>query len=247
MEGFIIASTLSALATGVGAIPAVFLKNTSHRWKDMLLAFSAGMMMAATMFELIPESFRLSSLPIVSMGIFLGMVTLTTLEQNIPHEHIERERHIHLGTWQGMDRKALLIITAVTLHNIPEGLSVGVSYSSGVEGLGFLIALAIGIQNAPEGFIIAFFLTEQGFSKTKAFIIALGTGVMELFAAFAGYWLTGIAGHLVPVGLAFAAGSMLYIVYKELIPESHGDGYALSATYSFTIGIVLMLILTNLF
>ncbi len=247
MEEFILASGLSAFATGLGAIPAILLRNTTHRGKDMLLAFSAGMMMAASMFELIPESLNLGGYEAAFIGIFLGMLILTLLEQNIPHEHIERTDNNEYFDIKMIDRKALLIIMAITLHNIPEGLSVGVSYNSGIEGLGLLIALAIGVQNAPEGFIIAFFLIEQGVKKSHAFLIALGTGCMEWIAAFVGFWLTAVASQLVPIGLAFAAGSMLYIVYKELIPESHGDGYALSATYSFTGGLLLMVAMTWFF
>ncbi|SDH04783.1 zinc transporter, ZIP family [Alteribacillus persepolensis] len=247
MQEFIIASGLSAIATGIGAIPAILFRHTTHHGKDVLLAFSAGMMMAASTFELIPESLNLGGYEAAIIGIFLGMLTLTLLEQNIPHEHIERGNVSSGRTIHMVDRKALLIIIAITLHNIPEGLSVGVSYNSGVEGLGLLIALAIGVQNAPEGFIIAFFLIEQGVKKTHAFLIAFTTGLMEWAAAFIGYWLTAFASQLVPIGLAFAAGSMLYIVYKELIPESHGDGYALSATYSFTGGLLLMVAMTWFF
>ncbi|WP_026700865.1 ZIP family metal transporter [Salibacterium aidingense] len=247
MEEFITASGLSALATAIGAIPAVILKNTTHQAKDMLLAFSAGMMMAASTFELIPESLTLGGYSAVIFGIFLGMFVLTMLEQNIPHEHIEQNHTRRRMEMNMIDRKALLVITAITLHNIPEGLSVGVSYNSGIEGLGFLIALAIGVQNAPEGFIVAFFLVQQGVRKTSAFVIAACTGLMEWIAAFLGFWLTSFASTLVPVGLAFAAGSMIYIVYKELIPESHGDGFALSATYSFTGGLLLMIAMTWFF
>ncbi|MGY4690012.1 ZIP family metal transporter [Salibacterium sp. K-3] len=247
MTEFITASGLSAGATALGAVPAIMFRNTTHQAKDMLLAFSAGMMIAASMFELIPESLNQGGYAAVITGIFLGMLVLTMLEQNIPHEHIERNHETRGFGFQLMERKALLIMTAITLHNIPEGLSVGVSYNSGVEGLGLLIALAIGVQNAPEGFIVAFFLVQQGVKKGNAFILAACTGMMEWAAAFMGYWLTAFANHLVPIGLAFAAGSMIYIVYKELIPESHGDGFALSATYSFTGGLLLMLAMTWFF
>lgn len=247
MEEFIVASGLSAFATAIGAIPAIILRNTTHQAKDILLAFSAGMMMAASTFELIPESLNLGGYMSVIIGITMGMLVLTILEQTIPHEHIERSPSRGLLENKKMDRTAILIITAITLHNIPEGLSVGVSYNSGVEGLGLLIALAIGVQNAPEGFIIAFFLVQQGIKKRNAFLIAASTGLMEWIAAFTGYWMTALVSNIVPIGLAFAAGSMIYIVYKELIPESHGDGYALSATYSFTGGLLLMIAITWFF
>ena len=140
-----------------------------------------------------------------------------------------------------MDSQALLILSAITLHNIPEGLSVGVSYSSEQTGLGGLVAFAIGLQNAPEGFLVALFLINQQVSRLKAFLLATMTGAVEIVSALIGYYLTSIVGGLVPYGLSFAAGAMLYIVYKELIPESHGDGHARSATFSFIIGLLVMI------
>ncbi|MFA9560268.1 ZIP family metal transporter [Evansella sp. AB-rgal1] len=242
MMDFLIGSALSALATGVGAIPALLFSRVTHKFRDVLLAFTAGVMVSASAFELIPEALAYSNLQIVTLGILLGVLLLTLLEQNIPHIDLS-----HKNTSIEVDQKSMLIIAAISLHNLPEGLSVGVSYASGVEGLGPLIAFAIGLQNMPEGFLVALFLIQQNIKKRYAFLIALFTGILEFIAAIIGYALTAYVSFLVPIGLAFAAGSMLYIVYKELIPESHGDGHALSSTYAFIFGLLGMLWLTQIF
>ncbi|TXC91536.1 ZIP family metal transporter [Metabacillus litoralis] len=243
MSDVLIGSILSALSTGLGALPILFLKNSiSHRWKDILLAFTAGIMMTAAMLGLIPESLKSGSIIEVSVGIFLGVLTLTYLEKKIPHIDLQ-----HSKTGLKFDEKALLIIAAITLHNIPEGLSVGVSYASDVEETGNLIAFAIGLQNAPEGFLVALFLIKQDISRIRALLIATATGAVEIVSALLGFYLTRYVDFLVVYGLSFAAGAMLFIIYKELIPESHGDGNERYATYSFIIGIVFMIILIESF
>lgn len=242
MEQFLIASILSAFATGVGALPVLFFQKATHRWRDILLAFTAGVMVAASTFELIPEAMEMSNIFIMSIGVLTGVFVLTLLERSIPHIDLS-----HNNKKINFDQKALLIIAAITLHNLPEGLSVGVSYGSGVEGLGPVIAIAIGLQNAPEGLLIALFLVQQQVSKWKAFILATLTGTVEIVTAIIGFFLTSFVSGIVPIGLAFAAGSMLFIVYKEIIPESHGDGHALSATYAFVFGLLAMIFLTSNF
>jgi zinc transporter, ZIP family len=242
MESVIIGSTLSALSTGLGAIPILFLNRVTHRWRDILLAFTAGIMVSASTFSLIPEALLLGNLTILTIGLFLGVFILNLLEKFIPHIDLE-----HAPMNITIDRKALLVIAAITLHNLPEGLSVGVSYASDKEEIGNLIAFAIGLQNAPEGFLVALFLVNQNISKWKALLIATMTGAVEIITALLGYTLSSVVANLVPYGLSFAAGSMLFIVYKELIPESHGDGNERSATYSFITGLIVMIYLTQLF
>ncbi|SDY90557.1 zinc transporter, ZIP family [Evansella caseinilytica] len=241
MTEFLIGSGLAAAATGLGAVPALLFSSATHKFRDVLLAFCSGVMMAAAAFELLPQALAFSDIVIVTLGVMAGILLLTLLEQNIPHVHLDHEsRSVDI------DNKAALIIAAISLHNLPEGLSVGVSYASGAEGLGHIIAIAIGLQNIPEGFLVAYFLLQQKVRKKIAFLLAMFTGLIEYAAAICGYVLTNYLSVLVPFGLAFAAGSMLYIVYKELIPESHGDGNALSATYSFIFGLLGMLWLTQL-
>lgn len=239
MTTVLLGSTLSAMSTGLGALIVLFISQSmSHRFRDILLAFTAGVMMAACMLGLIPEALELGGYAPLCIGMYFGVITLTTLEKTIPHIDL----HHHSGTIQ-FDEKAKLVIVAIMLHNIPEGLSVGVSYASSIEETGNLIALAIGLQNAPEGFLVALFLYNQNISKLKSFLIATSTGSVEIFSALLGYYTATYVINLVPFGLAFAAGAMLFIIYKELIPESHGDGNERVATYSFIIGLLVMILL----
>lgn len=243
MKEVLIGSILSALSTGLGALPILFLhKSLTHRWRDILLAFTAGIMTAASTMSLIPEALQSGGFTALAIGLMLGVVTLTLLEQNIPHIDLE-----HSKRGIQFDEKAMLIIAAITLHNLPEGLSVGVSYASDAANTGNLIALAIGLQNAPEGLLVALFLVQQNITKLKAFLIATLTGTVEIFTSLLGFYLTSYISSLVSYGLSFAAGAMLFIIYKELIPESHGDGNERFATYSFIIGLLFMIFLINLF
>jgi zinc transporter, ZIP family len=239
MSEVIIGSILSAMSTGAGALVILFISGSiTHRFRDTLLAFTAGIMMAASLLSLIPESLATGGFIQLVIGIFFGVATLTMLEKNIPHMDLE-----HSKSGVQFDEKAILIIAAITLHNIPEGLSVGVSYASDHTDTGNLIAFAIGLQNAPEGLLVALFLINQKISKFKAFILATLTGTIEIVSSLIGFYLTSFIDFLVPYGLAFAAGAMLFIVYKELIPESHGDGNERTSTYSFIIGLLFMILL----
>lgn len=243
MNDVILGSVLSALSTGLGAIPILFMQQVTHRWRDILLAFTAGIMMAASTMSLIPEALQSGGIFQLTIGLFLGVATLTTLEKNIPHIDIE-----HAKKGIQVDRKTLLIVTALTLHNLPEGLSVGVSYASESNiDTGNLVAIAIGLQNAPEGFLVALFLVNQKINKLKALVIATLTGTVEIITSILGYTMTASITSLVPYGLSFAAGAMLFIIYKELIPESHGDGNERYATYSFILGLLFMITLLQLF
>ncbi|CUA79085.1 ZIP family metal transporter [Anoxybacillus suryakundensis] len=244
MFDMLVGSTLSALATGAGAVPILFLsRSLTHKWRDILLAFTAGIMMAASMLGLIPEALSSGTFFSLAIGLCIGVFTLTFLENIVPHIDLT-----HTKSGMKMDQKSLLVLAAITLHNIPEGLSVGVSYASGEQShIGDLIALAIGFQNAPEGLLVALFLFNQHISKGKAFFMATGTGLIELVASVIGFYLTAVVQSLVPYGLAFAAGAMLFIIYKELIPESHGDGNEKSSTYAFIIGLLVMVFLIETF
>ncbi|MCR8844684.1 ZIP family metal transporter [Paenibacillus sp. SC116] len=248
MQDVLIGSAVSAMSTGLGAIPILFMKNVTHRWRDILLAYTAGIMTSASMFSLIPEALSLSNTWVVAFGLMLGCLTLLWLERIVPHVDLEKMEHA-LGNSKNnhapIDHKSMLIIAAITLHNLPEGLSVGVSYASGSEALGPLIAFSIGLQNAPEGFLVALFLVTQNVNKWKALGVAALTGGVEIITALIGFFLSSFVSNLVPYGLSFAAGAMMFIVYKELIPESHGDGHQRAATISFVAGIITMLALTQ--
>ncbi|WP_339298143.1 ZIP family metal transporter [Paenibacillus sp. FSL R5-0623] len=243
MNDALIGSFISAMSTGLGAVPILFMRKISHRLRDILLAYAAGIMTSASVYNLIPEALGQSNLFVLAFGILLGSLVLLVLEMKIPHVDLENPEKMPFK----IETKAFMIIAAITMHNLPEGLSVGVSYASSDENLGNLIAFSIGLQNAPEGFLVALFLVNQNIGRFKALGIATLTGAVEIITAMIGYTLSSLVAGLVPYGLAFAAGAMMFIVYKELIPESHGDGNARVATMSFLLGLITMIGLTELF
>ncbi|CAM3430202.1 ZIP family metal transporter [Marinicrinis lubricantis] len=237
---------IGMLATGgctaLGAVPALFFNNVSHRIKDILLAYTAGIMVAASTNSLIPSALEMSNLAVLSIGVITGTLLLMILEHFIPHMDLE---HTSGRPMQRIERSTLLFVTAMALHNLPEGLSVGVSFASEDDQLGSLVSFAIGLQNIPEGALIAFFLISRSVSRWYAFIFSAITGLIELLSFLIGFYFSQSIAGIVPYGLAFAAGAMLFVVYKELIPESHGDGHARSATFSFIVGLLTMIILSN--
>ncbi|ADM71839.1 ZIP family metal transporter [Paenibacillus sp. SEL3] len=241
MNDVFVGSFISALSTGLGAVPILFMRNITHRLRDVLLAYAAGIMTSASVYNLIPEAIQHSNWFVLTAGILLGCLVLLVMEMYIPHADLEDPDS---KTFQ-LESKSFLIIAAITLHNLPEGLSVGVSYASETHNLGNLIAFSIGLQNAPEGFIVALFLVNQNIGRFKALGIATLTGAVEIITSLIGFYLSSWVNGLVPYGLAFAAGAMMFIVYKELIPESHGDGNQRIATFSFILGLITMIGLTE--
>lgn len=230
---------ISALGTILGAMPALLLSNVTHRIKDNLLAYSAGIMVAASTYALIPSTLKLSNMFVLVIGILLGTATLTLLEISLPHLEMNHSVHANQKT------SPLLLIAAMAIHNIPEGMSVGISYASHLEDLGPLVSFSIGIQNIPEGFLVCLFLITNQIQKVQAILYTAFTAGIELFSSFIGLQLSDQHLDIIPYGLAFAAGSMLFVVYKELIPESHGDGNERSATFSFVIGLLTMIFITD--
>ena len=231
---------LSSICTGVGALPILLIRNLSHQGKDVLLACTAGIMVAASAYGLIPSALKLSSLTALIIGMLVGTLVLTLLESLIPHADLD-----HSGSGAGPSG-VFLFMVAMAIHNIPEGLSVGISMAGDPEGVGLLVSFAIGLQNLPDGFLIALFLISQNVGRAKAIFFAAVTGLIEMGAAMSGVVFGEAFSAVIPYGLAFAAGSILYIVYKELIPESHGDGNERAATIAFIFGFVIMVCLTEI-
>ncbi|MBD2871124.1 ZIP family metal transporter [Paenibacillus arenilitoris] len=242
MTEALIGSFISAMATVLGAVPLLFVKSLSEKWKDVLIAFTAGIMVSASTFGLLPQALKESGLVPLTVGLLIGVILLDLLEKNIPHIDIEQKRGI-----SSFDSKSLLVIFALFIHNIPEGLSTGFSYASANSGLGPMVAIAIGAQNMPEGLVLAVFLIHSKVSKLKLLLIVALTGLMEVVSAIVGYFAASYIEALIGYGLAFASGAMLFIVYKELIPETHGHGYERSATYSFIIGLLVMIYISHFF
>ncbi|MCS7459044.1 ZIP family metal transporter [Paenibacillus doosanensis] len=240
MDEMALSGTIASLCTVLGAIPALLLQHVSHRGRDSLLAYTAGIMVAASTYSLIPSALKLSNMLVLTVGILGGTLALTLMEKWIPHTEPK-----HSFKREAVNGKSLFFLIAMGLHNLPEGLSVGVSFASEHQDLGPLVSFAIGLQNVPEGFLIALFLISQQVGKLRTMVYSAGTSLIELGACFAGYHFTSRIHNIVPYGLAFAAGAMLFVVYKELIPESHGDGHERPATFAFIVGLLTMIGLTH--
>lgn len=242
METALIGSFISAMATVLGAVPILFIKKLSEKWKDILIAFTAGIMVSASTFGLMPQAIKESGIIGLTIGFIIGIVVLDQIESNIPHVDVENDSRV-----SSFDSKSLLVIIALFIHNIPEGLSTGFSYASSNEGLGPMVAISIGAQNMPEGLVLAVFLINSGVSKFRSLLIVALTGLMEVMSAIVGYFSANYIESLIGFGLAFAAGAMMFIAYKELIPESHGHGYERASTYSFILGLLAMVYISYIF
>ncbi|GMK39318.1 ZIP family metal transporter [Paenibacillus sp. CCS19] len=241
MNFAMLASLLTALCTVLGALPILLFTQVTHRGRDILLAFTAGIMVSASTYGLIPSALRLSNLFVLSAGVLLGTAVLLLMERYVPHE----DPH-HAAEGSALRTGAFFFLAAMALHNLPEGLSVGVSYGSSSHSLGAVVALSIGLQNVPEGFLTALFLITRGMRKHQAIGWTAMTGLVEWLFCWVGYTFSDGFQAIVPYGLAFAAGAMLFVVYKELIPESHGDGNERSSTFAFIVGLLFMIGMTHM-
>jgi len=238
-----IASLGAGLATGAGALPVLFTKRISDRLLDVMLGFSAGVMLAATAFSLIVPAIDLGGPWIVVLGILLGALVLHLVDRFVPHLHPalgpEGPPSKLSGVW--------LFVIAITIHNFPEGLAVGVSFGIGNISAALVIALAIGLQNMPEGLAVALPLRREGYSRRRSLLYATLTGLVEPVGGLLGVALVSVFHPILPWGLAFAAGAMLFVISDEIIPESHKKGFEREATFGLIIGFVIMLLLDCLF
>lgn len=233
----------AGLATGVGGLGLFLLPRPSNRLLDTLLGFTAGIMLAASVFSLLVPALDLGGAAEVVAGFGAGAAVIAVLDGLVPHMHL---RFVEEGRGPGAHRTTLLLL-AMTIHNVPEGMAVGVAFAAGGADLGVPIAIAIGIQNVPEGFAAVAPLAAGGVTRGRAFAIALATGAVEPPAAFAAFAAVDYAGALLPAGLGFAAGAMVYVVVDELIPESHSHGFERAASLALLAGFALMLVLDNAF
>jgi len=238
-----VASLVAGLSTGAGALPVLFTRKVSDRLLDVMLGFSAGVMLAATSFSLIVPAIDLSGPWVAVCGIVLGAVVLHLFDRFIPHFHPA------LGAEGPSSRlsRVWLFVLAITIHNFPEGLAVGISFGSGDVAAGFVIAMAIGLQNMPEGLAVALPLLREGYGRRKCIGYGTLTGLVEPVGGLLGVTLVSIFHPILPWGLAFAAGAMLFVVSDEMIPESHRKGFEREATFGLIVGFVIMMLLDCLF
>ncbi len=242
-------SLAAGMMTMIGALPVLFGQAPSERFRDGLLGFAAGVMLAASFFSLIIPSLDISTerygegaIPaaITVAGILLGVIALAVLNRYMPHEHFVQGRE---GPAVASLRRIWLFVIAITIHNFPEGLAVGVGFGGGGFAQGLPLAIGIGLQNAPEGLAVAVALMGENYGRLRAFAIATATGLVEPVGGLFGATAVAVAEPLLPWGLAFAAGAMLYVISHEIIPETHRRGFQNEATTGLTIGLVVMLFL----
>lgn len=246
----------AALATGLGTLPVALSQRMSERTQDALYGFGAGVMLAACAFSLIlpgMDAVRdqrifggtdMAAGLVIGASIILGGLALMGLDKVLPHEHfikgVEGPRDVALA--RQLQRTWLFVI-AITLHNLPEGLAIGVSYAAQPSVGANALAAGISIQDVPEGLVVAAALLAAGYRRWVAVLIGVGSGLIEPIGAVVGALVVSTTAALLPWGLGFSAGAMLFVISHEIIPESHRKGHETLATAGLLLGFVLMMVL----
>ena len=237
-------------ATVIGAIMGFLFKNISHKFSDIVLSFAAGVMMCAAVLGLILPSLEYGSgiwgFCMTILGIFAGALCLNVLDKLVPHLHrlsgVDQEQHP--ADTQKLN-KVLLFVMAIAIHNLPEGIAAGVGFGTGNNGEALVIAAGIALQNIPEGMVIIGPMLAAGMKPGRTFVVALLTGVIEVLGTLLGYFAVSISTAVLPFALAFAGGTMLYVISDEMIPETHAHGGERGATYALLAGFCLMLAMSH--
>lgn len=248
-------TTATGLATGLGALPVFLRTSVSHRTYDAALGLAAGIMLAASVFALIIPGMEAGGLGTVMAGVFVGGFGLLAANRLIPHVHERcRERVGHGGAdpapldalaadRESRFRRAVLVGGAITLHNAPEGLAIGVAFASGLERVALVLAVVIALQNVPDGFAFAVPAADTGMNHWRVLLWTTLSGtVPQVVMSVVGFSLVGLATGLFPVAAGFAAGAMMAVVFREMIPSSHGHGYADAATAAFLVGFAVLVV-----
>jgi len=231
-------------ATIVGAVIGFLFKRISHTFSDIVLSFAAGVMLAAAVLGLILPSLEYGGdwgLLIAVAGIFAGALCLNLIDRLVPHLHklagaeIESHKKTELS-------RVLLFVTAIAIHNLPEGIAAGVGFGSGDTSQALIIAGGIALQNIPEGMVIIGPMLSAGVKPSRTFVLAMLTGLVEVVGTLIGYFAVSISAAILPFALAFAGGTMLYVISDEMIPETHAHGHERGATYALLVGFCVMLV-----
>ncbi len=239
MEIVILTALGVGLATVFGSIVGFVLKEIPHRFNDLLLGFAAGIMMVAAILGLIVpamEAGGAAQLPIVFLGIMCGAFCLVLADKALPFLH-------NIAGINGSDNRVMLLVLAIAIHNFPEGIAAGVSFLTDNTAGALSVAGGIALQNIPEGMVIIAPMLSAGITKKRAFLIALGTGVTEVLGTLIGYTVIQLSSAILPFSLAFAGGTMLYVICDEMIPETHSHGNARLSTYALLAGFCVMLLM----
>ncbi len=228
-------------ATVLGSVIGFAFKKMTHRFSDLVLAFAAGVMLAAAVLGLVLPSVEYGNLLITIAGIFVGAISLNLVARLVPHMHnlVGADTEEHHGNAK-LD-KVLLFVSAIAIHNLPEGIAAGVSFGSGSTTEAMLIAGGIALQNIPEGMVIIAPMLAAGMNQKRTFLLAMATGVVEVLGTLLGYFAVSLSSAILPFALAFAGGTMLYVISDEMIPETHAHGNERCSTYALLVGFCLML------
>ena len=233
-------------ATVIGALLGFLFKKTTHKFSDIVLSFAAGVMLAAAVIGLVLPSLDYGgsfALPVTVAGVFCGALCVNVIDKIVPHLHkltgTDGEKHPENQERIG---KIMLFVVAIAIHNLPEGIAAGVGFGTGNTAEALTIAGGIALQNIPEGMVIIGPMLAAGISRSRTLLIATATGAVEVIGTLLGYFAVSISSAILPFALAFAGGTMLYVISDEMIPETHAHGSERGATYSLLIGFCLMLV-----
>ena len=231
-------------ATVIGSVIGFLFKKLSHRFSDIILSLAAGVMLAAAVLGLVLPSVEYGGkygILVTIAGIFSGAVCLNLIDKLVPHLHklmgsdIEAHNNANLS-------KVLLFVTAIAIHNLPEGIAAGVGFGSGDTAQALMIAGGIALQNIPEGMVIIAPMLAAGVRPGRTFLCAMVTGLIEVVGTLVGYFAVSVSAVILPFALAFAGGTMLYVISDEMIPETHAHGSERGATYALLVGFCIMLV-----
>ena len=266
MRAALIAATLTGLATGLGALPFIFLRDLPRRVYDGILGLGAGLMLSAATLGLLSEaleSTRATSghahagLAMIVSGFVVGVALAAAMDRLIPHRHAS-DHHQHLGHAPGHDhhdreppsaelRRGYAIIGALAIHRIPEGLAIGAGFQAGDHAnLGLLLSIAVGLQNACEGIVMAAPLRQAGANPVRSTALITLIGLATPLAALVGGALAGSTAAAMPFILALAAGTLIYVTSNEIIPESHSHGFEGTASSGVVLGFLATMVLKAL-
>lgn len=231
-------------ATIIGAIIGFAFKNISHKFSDIVLSFAAGVMLAAAVLGLIIPSLEYGGkygIIVTVAGIFVGAFCLNIIDKLVPHLH--KLAGVKSESKNGTNlNKILLFVMAIAIHNLPEGIAAGVGFGSGDTSQALIIAGGIALQNIPEGMVIIAPMIAAGVSAKRTFVLAMITGLVEVVGTLIGFFAVSISSAILPFALAFAGGTMLYVISDEMIPETHAHGSERGATYALLVGFCVMLV-----